>query len=285
MQKSALARLQRWFVSAMISAIVLTNVSCYNAFYGTSSKTTDAAVYEDAIKALNNLEYDRAIAYFESLGPEYLSKTEVRMNRAGALAGKCGFNFINYFTQLSTPITGSTFLGLMNQWRTTSTNANAANSDLRQYCVEAENIVKAITPTVTLRDPSQSLFLFLLGLAKMGIYLKETADPTGTGTGQWSVTLPTDGACSSTNISKAAVREIVAGLGMAFLNLTNIASVVSGANIDTAALTTACSVIVPSPCGIENASDVTDDMVKATRTLLNFSATGVVNGGFPCLDP
>jgi hypothetical protein len=285
MQNLVLPSQRRWLLIIVIVLVSIVNASCYNALSGTSSKTTDAAIYEDGIKALNNLEYDQAIVYFESLGAEYLSRTEVRINYAGALAGKCGFNFINYFTQLGTPITGSTFLGLMNQWTSVSTNANAANSSNRQYCVQAENVVKAITPTVTIRDASQSLFLFLLGLAKIGIYLKETADPTGTGSGQWSVALPTDGACSETNLPKAAVKEIVAGLGMAFLNLTNIAAVLSGANIDTAALTAACTTITPSPCGIENSSDVTDAMVIATRTVLNFSATGVVNGGVPCLVP
>lgn len=269
-----------------IIVFCLTNMSCYNALSGTSSTTTDAALYEDGIKALNNLDYDTAIAKFESLGTAYLAQTEVKMNYAGALAGKCGFNFINYFIKLATPPTGSTFLFFMNQWQTVSTVANVMfYSTKRQYCVEAEAVVKAIHPAPTGRDASQSLFLFLMGLAKIGIYLKESADPTGTGTGQWGIVAPTDGACLEANLPKTAVKEIAAGLGQAVLNLANITTVISGASIDTSAITAACSAIVPNPCSTESSSDITDPMVIAIRTLLNFTATGVVSGNVVCLTP
>ena len=270
----------------LCGVICLTSASCYNALSGTTSTTTDPALYEDGIKALNNLDFDTAIAKFESIGVDYASQTEVKMNYAGALAGKCGFNFINYFTKLGTAPSGSTFLFFMNQWKTTTTSANAMfYSTKRQYCVQAETVVKSIHPSVSGRDASQSLFLFLLGLAKIGIYLKETADPTGTGTGQWTVGSLTDGACSETNLPKTAVKEIAAGLGMAFLNLTNIASVLSGANIDTSAVTAACSAITPNPCSFENSSEVSDLAVIGVRTILNQSATGVVNGVFVCTTP
>lgn len=275
-----------WLRLFFVFAIGVTSSSCYNALSGTTSTNTDAALYEDGVKALNSLSYDTAIAKFESLSSSYLAQTSVKMNYAGALAGKCGFNFINYFTKLGTAASGSTFLYFMNQWQTTSTTANAMYySTKRQYCVQAETVVKSINSSSVGRDTSQSLFLFLLGLAKIGIYLKETADPNGTGTGQWSVATATDGACSETNLPKTAVKEIAAGLGMAFLNLTNIATILASSSIDTSAISSACTSIVPNPCSFENSSDVTDAMVIAMRTILNFSATGVVNGGVPCVTP
>ncbi len=275
-----------WFRLILGAVLCMTCSSCYNALSGTTSTKTDPALYEDGVKALNGLDFDTAIAKFESLSTDYLANTEVKMNYAGALAGKCGFNFINYFTKLGTAPSGSTFLFFMNQWKTTSTTANAMfYSTKRQYCVQSEAVVKSIHSSTIGRDSSQSLFLFLLGLAKIGIYLKETADPTGTGTGQWSVATSTDGACNETNLPKTAVKEIAAGLGMAFLNLTNIATVLASSSIDTSAISTACTSIVPNPCSFENSSDVTDAMVIAVRTILNFSATGVVNGGALCLTP
>ncbi len=274
-----------WMRMILLVSIWMTCSSCYNALSGTSNTKTDPALYEDGMKALNSLDYDTAIAKFEAIGVDYASQTEVKMNYAGALAGKCGFNFINYFNKLGVSPSGSTFLFFMNQWKTTSTSANAMYySTKRQYCVQSETVVKSIHPSVSGRDSSQSLFLFLLGLAKIGIYLKETADPNGTGTGQWPIVTPnTDGACLEANLPATAVKEIIAGLGMAFLNLTNIATILSGANIDTSAVTAVCASITPNPCSFENSSEVTDTtVIKAMRSLLNVSATGVVNGAI-CL--
>lgn len=191
----------------------LANTSCYNAFSGTSSTTTDAANYEDAIKDLNNLEYGAAISKFALLSPDYLSRTDVKMNLAGAYAGRCGFSFISYFSSLGTSA-GSTplFKYFMNQWTTSTTSS--------YYCRLAEDVVKTISHSYVDRDPSQSLFLVLLGMAKIGIFLREYSDSDRDGSGDFSVAVPTDGYCLSSNISDYAISEIGAGLGMVISNLT-----------------------------------------------------------------
>lgn len=262
---------------------LLMTVSCSNIFLPVADTTTDAALYEDGLKALNNQDYSTAIEKLTALKtPEYTESAVVKMNLAGAYAGRCGFNFINYIGQMSSPDTGgsSVFQFLMNQWTTAST--------ARADCKSAEEVVKSITPTYVGRSADQSLFLTLLGLAKMGIYLRELVDTDQDGTADnppFDVTVPTDGFCLTNNISDENIAEIGTGLALFIANLTNVGASFS-TSLDTTTITAACTAVgTPpnNPCYLEDATSFAANAsyVKAIRQLLNVSATGLVNGA-PC---
>ena len=263
----------------VLLALVLS--SCSNIYEGAANKSTDQALYEDAVKAQNAADYDTAIAKILELQANYASyQTDATtiMLLASAYAGKCGFNFANYFTTITTTSAGTTPLlqWFMNQWTTATTS--------RTYCRLAENTVKLIKPTYVGRDANQSFFMVLLGMAKMGIYLRELVDTNRDGTADSpAFDIPGTGAfCTAANISDANIADIGTGLSLVVANLTNIGTALSGANIG--GLSTACSAFTPNPCLIEDETTfaATAANLSAIRTLLNINTAGVgiglVNG-------
>jgi hypothetical protein len=268
--------------------IIFSNLSCSNIFLPAADKTTDAAIYEDGLKALNNQDYDTAIAKLTSLKTdEYTQSPTVKMNLAGAYAGKCGFNFINYIGQMANPNTGgnSIFKFLMNQWTTVTTD--------RDSCKSAGDVVKSITPTYVGRSADQSLFMALLGLAKMGIYLRELADTDLDGEADvvFDVTNPVPPAnnafCLVGNgsdglLTNEDIANIGTGLAMFLANLGNVGASFS-TSLNTADLTAACNAVGTAPnnpCYMEDEDtfEANPDYLRAIRSLLNVTSTGLVNG-------
>lgn len=254
---------------SMLLMMMAALISCSNIYEPMSSKTTDDALYEDAVKAADAQDYDLALAKFQAISSGYLSQVAVRKNYAGALAGKCGLKFTSFFTGLSSADFSTTpfFLYFMKTFNQIAVNPT--------YCTQAEAQIKAIwasnTPTA-----SEQLFMVILSMAKMGAYLRNKADNDSTNNnGNGS----TDGAfdmCANTDdthhLTDDEVTEIVTGFALMLTNITGFAATL-GLGSQIGSVTAICSIPGASTlCSATEASTVTAPMRDLMRDLL---ATGI----------
>ena len=254
---------------------------CDNAFKSMANKETDEALYEDILKMNNAQNFDGAIEKIDQLSLDFKASNQVRRTIASVYAGKCGLSFIQFISDMGGM--GSTKLlpFLMSMW--------TLKNSQPEYCVKAQSTMEEISASASGRSASDSFFMLVLGLVKIGVYLKAVADVS-----------PTDGVvdnppfdgtagsfCSSANISNAAIAEIGTGLGLIIANLANLGGAVSG--LDLGDISDTCNSLGnPNPCRTED-QDLfltgTDglNLRLAVRTLLNTNAIGFFDPGFVCL--
>jgi hypothetical protein len=223
-----------------------------NAFKEMSDKTSDDAKYFDAKVAMDNQDWDTAIAKFESITGSLASNRTFLNDKAAAYAGKCGLQFISYFNSLSTfSITGSTiFKALMDSVKTTSVNATS--------CATAESIMTSIGLTASLRTSDENLFMLLLSMFKVGAYLKTYVDPTGTGTATAGINLCTVQAAGSTGssaIPTAEMRQIASGW-------SHFVNNISAFSLFPAAVQTAVTTLTGAVCATFASAGVSGDPCK-----------------------
>ncbi len=258
---------------------------CSNVLESSAKKTTDEAYYEEATKAVNNSRWDDAISYFEKMSTGFASKTVVREDFAGALAGKCGLNFIEFVQSLKSS-TGSIFLFSMNAW--TGKTISPA------HCLRAEKMIRSIWDTET-PSTKQKFFMAIVGLAKMGAYLRSKADVDGVDNLGDGTTDTAFNACDATvagpnNLEDDEVGQVLTGLMLFVTNIADFAADVGSGSADTTSITDLCADLVaqgqPNPCDSTNwdaiSADVKDDLVVMMRALL---ATGATSKDDPAVDP
>jgi len=233
----------------ILLAFVLVITGCSNVFESAARKNTDEAYYEEARKAINNFDYDLAITNFEKMGPSFLATTVVREAYAGALAGKCGLNFLDYVEALSgASLSGSTiFIYAMSAWD--GVNVSPV------HCLRAEQQIKAIWAVET-ATATQKFFMAILGLAKMGAYLRSKADVDGASNLGNGVTDSTFDACLATpggpnNLTDDEVGEVLTGLMLFLTNITDFAaSLSSDVSGSTSGITAACASMADPPLSL-----------------------------------
>lgn len=267
-------------VFILFSCFIL--ISCSNVFRGLSKQDSDAALYEDALKSMNALDWDTALSKFSSISSDFRSQTRVRENYAGALAGKCGLNFMTYLNRLSTSSPGGsvTFLmWLMNAFTQTSINPS--------YCRLAENEIRALGATPALRTSGQNLFMIFLSFVKIGTTLRNRADIDSTANLGDGSTDASFNACSSSPTSNPAVlsdtevQEVITGIALA---IENSASLPSGSGIgpDLNSLGALCG----AACNKTDTSQITAPEITSMRNLLASTVnTFGVGGQCPSANP
>ena len=257
---------------------------CSNIFQAASNTGSDEALYEDARTLIDGQDYSAAIAKFAAMSSSFQTRQEVIEAWAGAYAGKCGLDFISYFGTLgSVSLTGSTlFKYFMTAWAQKNIDADS--------CRLAQLKLEEISPNPANRTAGQNLFMAVLGMVKMGVYLRQYADKDSTGglgdgNLDATVSICTD---DNSNLPMAALNEVITGLGLLTSNLAYLTAVLTATDI-TNALTTLNTVCTASPgaCGKTNSSDVTDADRDLFRDLLN---TGPTNPTAPlgvgdCVNP
>lgn len=269
-------------------SFVLILSACSNVLESTAGKTTDDALYEDAIKAMNVKDYTTALAKFAAMSGGYRAKSRVMENWSYAYAGDCGLDFISYFNQLSSASLGAStlFQYLMNAW--TGITVKPASCATAQ--VKMKELWSTQVPTA-----SQQLFMAVLGLVKIGVYLRARADNAengGLGNGTVDAAFGGGaGACATAtnahNLDDSDIKEIVSGLSAFILNVAGLTgSLSSSVSTALAPVQAACAALSPSPCGTDDASAVTVAMVDTMRDLLQTgSATPHTKVGIgACMD-
>lgn len=241
---------------------------CANVFEGMANKTTDEALFEDVQKLMDDESWDEAITKLNSMSSEYKARSDVIEAWAGVYAGKCGLNFLEYFKTLGDANLAGTplFKFLMNAW----TGETVSPS----YCTLAQTKLEEISTSASQRTPGQNLFMAILGMVKIGVYLRSYADRDGAGNlgdGTAEINVCTNDA---SNLANANLDEIVTGMGLITTNLAYLTAVLSNNSISGALTTvdTACQAS-PGACGRTNAADVTNADRDLFRDILNTSAS------------
>ena len=256
-------------------------ISCSNIFEKAASKTTDEAILEDATKALDSLNFDSAISKFSELSTEYKTRQDVIEQWAWALAGKCGMDFITFFTNLGqATLSGSTiFRYFMSAFDQVVIDPAS--------CKLAEEKMNEISPSPSSRNANQNLFMMILGMVKIGTYLRYEADRDSTSSlGDGSMDAGFD-ACtvSATDLpanppvigqfSDNDIKQIVTGLGQVIMNFTAVGASVLGTDATAAlsGLTTTCAALPTNPCNITDPANVDATTVTLMRQLLHTAPT------------
>ncbi|MEZ0391754.1 MAG: hypothetical protein ACAH59_06035 [Pseudobdellovibrionaceae bacterium] len=248
-------------------------LGCSNVFEGMADTTSDEALLEDARKFMNDQEWGSAIEKFEALSDSKQQEEAVIQDWATAYAGRCGLEFIDYFVNLgSADLSSSTIFNyLMNAW--TGESVNPSDCALAQAKMEEISIDPAE------RTSEQNLFMAILGMVKVGVYLRSNldingSDNAGDGTAELS-------ACTDTNspgvdpLDDSELNQLITGVGLISSNLDYLTEVLESGDI-TDSLTEfrdTCDSI-GAPCELTDASAVTDANRDAFRDLLN---TGSAN--------
>ncbi len=254
--------------------VLLLNSSCQNVFKNGANKTSDEALYEDAQKAMDSLSWDEAITKFAGLSANFKSKPEVIEQWAGAYAGKCGLNFITYFANLgSSDLTGSTiFKYFMNQFTGIAVSP--------QHCSLAQTKMEELGFTAGARSASQNLFMAILGMVKVGAYLRGIADVDGTDNlGDGTADGTYDSCDSSVNLMTDELNEVITGMGLITENIAYLTAALGGsAGAVGDALDDLAAVCGGGACGITDPADVTVTERDLFRDLLK---TGTLNPTAP----
>lgn len=259
------------FRKALVISLLALSIpftGCSNIFSGLAKTDTDEALFEDAQKLINDKDWANALAKFEAMSPVYQAKTEVVEAWAATYAGKCGLDFISYFTDLgSATLTGSTILRYLSSvW--------AGDVVSAPDCTLAQLKMEEISSNPANRTAEQNLFLAILGMVKMGVYLriyidKDGAGGLGDGTPDAGVNVCTD---DVSNLPNAGLDEFITGFGLLTSNLAYLTEVLSAGTIEDALnqVNSVCSDpnVPAGTCGKTDPSTISDSDRSLFRDLL-----------------
>lgn len=278
-----------------------TSCSAPNVLTEYSQTDTDEALFYEAKKKIDALEWDEAIDIIENqISDGYAAKVKVQEALAGAYAGKCGFTFVDILNGLMNSPSSSIFPFFMSIF--------AGNTLDPAACDESIRIISSFG-TVLQRTQDQNLFLTILGIARVGTSLGAKLDPTSDGVADgvygtdynvchnYSAGSATDGypgamippmpappAEPTRSLTDTEVKNVASGIGLIFENMSALAAALSGDNSTLTALEDALasceSVAGAGNCTATNESAVSAELLFAMRYLLD---TGDM--GFGSCDP
>lgn len=263
------------FLKALLIISMASFLGCANVFRGPSNKTSDEAYFENAQKAMDTQDWDLAITNFNLLSSDFKSRPDVIEAWAGTYAGKCGLDFITYFAALgNASLAGSTFFTFL-------MNAFTGRAIAPQYCTMAQAKMEEISAAPANRSSSENLFMAILGMVKIGVYLKKNADTNDDG-------IPDVAFDACTSLPAADNKEITTGLGLLTTNLTYLTAVLSSGSVSGAltAVNAACS-LSPGACGKTDATTVSPADLNSIDDLLKTSSSNptVPLGIGNCVNP
>lgn len=250
-------------------------MGCSNFLESFSNKNSDNSLYEAGVLAMNESNWDLALAKFEALSPTYFASEEKKLMFASAYAGKCGLNFISYAANLgSVSLGGSTlFSYFMNQWTGIAIYPSS--------CASAEQWINAISTDPNARSGTANFNMMILAMVKVGVYLRNNADIDGVGNLGDGTTDPTFDSCAATPVGSGVLddnqaKEVVSGFANFLVNATsNLSSLSSDLQTAITALTAVCSTLAVNPCAMTESSGVSVGAVAAIRDLLKSGTTGI----------
>ncbi len=255
-------------VTVMILALSFSG--CANIFSASAKKDTDEAIFEDAQKYVDSADYDNALLKFALLSSSYQARTEVKETWAATYAGKCGLNFITFFNALSsTSLSGTTFFKYL-------MNTFTGSTIYPSYCDLAQAKIEEIGTTSSSRSTSQNMFMAILGMAKIGTYLRSIADVTENGgLGDGSVDGTYD-SCNTGSMSDTNLDQIIVGMGLITDNSTALTTVLGAGTISTSL--TQISTVCGASCQRTSTSAITQPDRDMFRDILK---TGSANTTAP----
>lgn len=255
----------------LIQILVITSgvLSCTgaNLYKDLASNTeSDAALYEDAQKLIDDGDYTGAIAKLEATTTAFQAEARTKESLAGAYAARCGMEFLPFVSNLTGGSADGIFKLAMNGFVGVDTS-NYAD------CQAAEALIEGIGG-IDARTQSQNLFLLILELAKMGNRIRAVADVSPSSTGDGTV----DGTYNcKTSVPIADVQEIMASLYKFIAQFTKVGSTLSGVD-SIGDFVDDFGGDLPDldySGGSGPGADETDDAIITGRFLLNIQTLGV----------
>lgn len=258
------------FLSVTILSLTLLSCGGSNYFKDASVKDSNEALFEDGQKLVDEQRYTEAIAKFLSTSSSFQTSYEFRRALAGAYAGRCGLNLLQFSSQIQG--SGAPFSTFMSGF--TSATVAPADCYLAQQVLENAYGATAALRTAALgssQGNSVNFFMAILGMSKIGSRLRDKADPTQSG----SVAGGFD-ACSSGSISDAEVKEIGTGFALILDNFATISATLGGSSA-IGSVNTACAGITPNPCIITDPTSASWDAaaVMVFRSLIKSNTIGI----------
>ncbi|WP_413580477.1 hypothetical protein [Bdellovibrio sp. HCB288] len=156
-------------ITILIIAFSLSaSCSSENVLSDFSNKESDEALYIDAKKALDEMEWDTTIDIINNqLSSTYQDKRDVKLVLASAYAGQCGLLFANLIQGMTNNPSSQMFRFFMGVW--------AGRTVAPDSCELAIDVLQGIG-SVSERSDKENLFLALLGVARMGTNLSANLD-------------------------------------------------------------------------------------------------------------
>lgn len=256
--------------------LVLTFSSCGpNALSGLGSQTSDEYYMEEALKANNAQSYDQAIdILLNKLSTSGRSTVKAKELLAGAYAGKCGFNFINYTTALSAVSGTTTAFG-------TAMKPFVGVQTTPSYCLSALQTMDLLGAPGQ-RTANQNAFTSITGLVMMGASLRAYADASpANGDGVM------DGAnfiCSAVNVSNDKMDDIIVGYGYFATNFAYVSAALLGSSSFSSLndIVTMCNSVSGVTCTVTNKANISSATRDTIRDFINTKEYGIgsyVSGG------
>lgn len=225
-----------------------------------ADKTTDAAKYKSAKISMNSKDYVTAITYLTSLSPAYLAQREVQAVYASAYSGRCGLDFVDMSTRLSTLTSSNLFLSLMQIFPGSTTTTLT-------YCQTAEATLKTIGDETT-RSVDENLLMTFSSLVKIGVVLAAYADTDANGHVDASFNH-----CST--VTDAHMREIASGVALTILSLTATGVSIGGGLTTGMQAVCALDPSLAPLCTSTDPTSYTAAMIKILRMAIGSSDYGI----------
>jgi hypothetical protein len=228
-----------------------------NIFQAMSSKSSHDALIEEVRNLTNEQRFSEAKELIEAY-PTLVTTRDDKFLFATAYAGSCGLTFAGVFTSLASA-SGSPM--------EFSKNAFTSIDVIPDDCYEAQLWIESIG-AAGVRSTNENIAMFLIGLAKVGTYLRNRADIDKDGT--------VDGtfdSCSNVSLPRADVKQVITGFGLMIENIAAIGSNISGGlSGDITSVGAACTLLgltctVTDPTGISDGdADSFRDAIKSDKT-------------------
>ena len=227
------------------------------------NKNSDEALLFDAQTAVNAQQYDNAISILtQRVSASGQQSTRAREVLASGYAGKCGLNFINYVTALSTSVSGSTFVLVSGPFVTVPVSPDSCLSALQTLDLIGTNAQ---------RTTNQNAFASIVGMVLMGSATRlYTDDAPVNGNGLQDVV---DASCALTDVQ---INKIILGYGYMAQNFSAISSQIGASSSTTISDSiTTCTALAGASCSNTDPAQITVQMRGAMRDLMNTSQYGV----------
>ncbi len=230
--------------SILLLCVTGTLLSCGgNVFQAMSGKTSHNAIIEEVRNLTNEQRFAEAIALIE-LNPTLETNRDEKLIFASAYAGGCGLTFASIFESLSAAA-GSPMEFSKDAFTTTVVNP--------ENCYDAQLWIESIGAAGD-RSTNENIAMFLIGLAKVGTYLRNRADADMDG-----VLDAGYDSCDNTDLPIEEVKQVITGFGLMIENLASIGTNISGGlSGDITSVGAACAVLglacnVTDPTGVSDA--------------------------------
>lgn len=267
--------------------LVMGNLNCsVNILENFANKTSNEALYIDALKKMNSGDFDGALAKIALMTGSFPSERKVVTLKASAYAGKCGLSFLSFVEALGGMGTTKLFAFLLSQFQAGGATTKAG------YCKTAEDLVESIGVAAD-RTSDENMLLVLISFAKIGQLLSKYADTDQDGTPDAAYDICTTAGGGAMPDADAA--ELGTGITLAIQNITAVTSTVDLGDQALNDIQTLCSTLndIPVPgdgrynfCSVTDPSSFTANHLLAIRSLAREgSAVGLNLNGCGGGDP